>query len=151
MPNTVRQGENSRHESTEKSKHYRKQNQPTDEHSHTSTPAFTDNNAKASRNSHLDSVSASKLTTLPTQPASQVGNLDMPRQINPKDLTNEELEYVIKTGKVPPKYLSSFKTTPIPASVGSTATPSIGTPRQTLAPRMSPREMRSRNEFETQI
>ena len=25
--------------------------------------------------------------------------------INPKDLTNEELEYVIKTGKVPPKYI----------------------------------------------
>ena len=25
--------------------------------------------------------------------------------INPKDLTNEELEYVIQTGKVPPKYL----------------------------------------------
>ena len=23
--------------------------------------------------------------------------------INPKDLTNEELEYVIKTGKVPPR------------------------------------------------
>jgi len=28
----------------------------------------------------------------------------MPRPINPKDLTNEELEYVIKTGKIPPKY-----------------------------------------------
>ena len=27
--------------------------------------------------------------------------------INPKDLTNEELEYVIKTGKIPPKFLSS--------------------------------------------
>ena len=26
--------------------------------------------------------------------------------INPKDLTNEELEYVIKTGKIPPKFLS---------------------------------------------
>ena len=24
--------------------------------------------------------------------------------INPKDLTNEELEYVIKTGKIPPKF-----------------------------------------------
>jgi hypothetical protein len=27
----------------------------------------------------------------------------MPK-INPKDLTNEELEYIIKTGKLPQKY-----------------------------------------------
>ena len=30
----------------------------------------------------------------------------MPK-INPKNLTNEELEYVIKTGKMPPQYQSS--------------------------------------------
>jgi hypothetical protein len=36
------------------------------------------------------------------------GDEDLPKAIaaiNPKDLTNEELEYVIKTGKVPPKYI----------------------------------------------
>ena len=33
--------------------------------------------------------------------------IDQGLAINPKDLTNEELEYVIKTGKIPPKYLSS--------------------------------------------
>ena len=103
------QAETSRHESTEKSKHYRKQTQVADEHSHTSTPAFSDitgGKPLASRNADLDGASASKLTTLPERPASQAGNVDMPRQINPKDLTNEELEYVIKTGKVPPKYLA---------------------------------------------
>lgn len=30
--------------------------------------------------------------------------------INPKDLTNEELEYVIKTGKIPPKFLQAHQT-----------------------------------------
>lgn len=25
-------------------------------------------------------------------------------KINPKDMSNEELEYIIKTGKLPPKY-----------------------------------------------
>ena len=74
----------------------------------------------------------------------------MPRQINPKDLTNEELEYVIKTGKVPPKYLS-FKGHAPNASVGSAGAPSNGTPRQTLAPRMSPRgEVGNRKDYESQ-
>ena len=32
--------------------------------------------------------------------------------INPKDLTNEELEYVIKTGKVPPRLDNSLPKAP---------------------------------------
>ena len=45
----------------------------------------------------------------------------MPKQtVNPKDLSNEELEYVIKTGKLPNKYTDS-------------------TPASTLAPSFSPR------------
>ena len=33
--------------------------------------------------------------------------------INPKDLTNEELEYVIKTGKIPPKYAMATAQPPV--------------------------------------
>lgn len=112
-----------------------------DEHSHTSTPAFSDiagGKPLASRNADLNGASASKLTTLPERPASQAGNVDMPRQINPKDLTNEELEYVIKTGKVPPQYLA-FKPHAPTAPTGSAGAPSNGAPKQTLAPKMSPR------------
>ena len=148
------QTETSRHESTEKSKHYRKQTQVADEHSHTSTPAFSDitgGKPLESRNTNLDSASASNLTTLPVRPASQAGTVDMPRQINPKDLTNEELEYVIKTGKVPPQYLA-FKPHAPTASMGSAGAPSNGTPKQTLAPRMSPRgEIGNRKDYESQV
>ena len=84
------------------------------------------------------------------RPQSSTSNLDMPRQINPKDLTNEELEYVIKTGKVPPKYLKQYQ----PNTLTSTTTNSntIGTPRQTLAPKMSPRGgITQLNEIKNQI
>ena len=37
--------------------------------------------------------------------------------INPKHLSNEELEYVIKTGKVPPKYSTSKLTSESPPSI----------------------------------
>ena len=62
-----------------------------------------------SRNQGIETSKIPEPTTLPIRPQSSTSNLDMPRQINPKDLTNEELEYVIKTGKVPPKYMKQFQ------------------------------------------
>ncbi len=42
-------------------------------------------------------------------------------QINPKDLTNEELEYVIQTGHLPPKF-ENKETAPQPKNRMTNAT-----------------------------
>ena len=75
----------------------------------------------------MTGVNVPERPALPIRPQSSTSNLDMPRQINPKDLTNEELEYVIKTGKVPPKYLKQYQTQSLTSA--TTLSNATGTPR----------------------
>ena len=44
---------------------------------------------------------------MPLNPNQKQGVSGLPPKLNPKDLSNEELEYIIKTGKLPPRIQDS--------------------------------------------